>query len=251
MSKYIGLLAIAKQASIDALNLLKGISRDQIKIDFCDEVPREMKASVDGVLEQLILKALRPTKIGILSEEFGEDDNLDTSDLHWIVDPLDGTVNYVRGLGPCAVSIALWKGKIPIFGVVGEYPSGTIWWGGKEIGAFSDTGRLRVSGVKKLSQAVLCTGFPSRFDLSRESMDNTLQNLLDFGKVRMLGAASLSIIKVANGSAEVYSERDIMIWDVAAGLAIVEGAGGRVKMSPGRFTHSYNVIADNCLIDWN
>ena len=250
MSKYTHLLVVARRATEEAMKLLKGMSDHSNRVDFCDEFPREMKASADRVLEDSILKALRPTKIGILSEESGEDENLREAELHWIVDPLDGTVNFVRGIASCAVSIALWRGNKPIFGVGGEYPSGIIWWGGQDFGAFTSDTRLSVSRVTNVSQAVLCTGFPSRFDFSSESMDKVLQPFIDFGKVRMLGAASLSIMQVAKGSAEAYLERDIMIWDVAAGLAILEGAGGKFKISPGRFKYSYDIFANNCLIDW-
>ena len=249
MPDYSELSTVARVAVVDCVELLKGLSLNPYDTVFSDELPKEMKAPADRILEEVIFKALRPTRIGILSEEYGEDEYLDKSELHWIVDPLDGTVNYVRGIGSCAVSIALWKGKEPIFGVVGEYPNGIIWWGGKEFGAFSDKTRLNVSQVKNVSQAVLCTGFPSRFDFSRKSMTRVLETFSNFGKVRMLGAASLSIIQVAKGSAEVYTERNIMIWDVAAALAILQEAGGKFKESPGRFQNSYNIFASNGLID--
>lgn len=251
MTEYENLLLIAKLAVQEAIKLLaEDMTNHSEEFDFCDDLPREMKAEADRVLEDSILKALRPTKIGILSEETGEYENLREAELHWIVDPLDGTVNFVRGIASCAVSIALWCGNKPIFGVVGECPSGIIWWGGKDFGAFTSDNRLSVSRVANVSQAVLCTGFPSRFDFSSESMDKVIQSFIDFGKVRMLGAASLSIMQVAKGSAEAYLERDIMIWDVAAGLAILEGAGGKFKISPGRFKYSYDIFANNCLIDW-
>ena len=80
-------------------------------------------------------------------------------------------------------------------------------------------------------------------------MASAFETFSDFGKVRMLGAASLSIIQVAKGSAEVYIEKDIMIWDVAAALAILQGAGGKFKEFPGRFQNSYNIFASNGLID--
>jgi myo-inositol-1(or 4)-monophosphatase len=250
MSKYADLLTVARRAVEDSMELLEGMSGHTNEFSYCDEFPREMKATADRVLESSILDALRPTNIGILSEESGEEGSLNGSDLRWIVDPLDGTVNFMRVIAPCAVSIGLWKGEKPIFGVVGEYPSGTIWWGGKEFGAFGNDNSLRVSEVKEIGKAVLCTGFPSRFDFSTKSMAKTLQTLSYFGKVRMLGAASLSIVQVAKGSVEVYLERDIMIWDVAAGLAILEGAGGGYKLSSGKFKYSVDIFASNGLIDW-
>ena len=81
-------------------------------------------------------------------------------------------------------------------------------------------------------------------------MTRVLETFSNFGKVRMLGAASLSIIQVAKGSAEVYTERNIMIWDVAAALAILQGAGGEFKECPGQFQNSYNIFASNGIMDW-
>jgi myo-inositol-1(or 4)-monophosphatase len=152
-------------------------------------------------------------------------------------------------IGPSAVSIGLWKGEKPIFGVVGEYPSGTIYWGGHGFGAFANKDSISVSGIEDVSKAVLCSGFPSRFDFSSKSIEKSFEIYSEFGKVRMLGAASLSILQVAKGSADAYIEKDIMIWDVAAALAILQGAGGEFNISPGRFENSLNIFASNSAIE--
>ena len=112
-------------------------------------------------------------------------------------------------------------------------------------GAFLEQQPLRVSTISDKAKAVLCTGFPSRFDFSEPGLAGFTRRVSPFGKVRMLGAASLSLLQVAKGAADAYAEQDIMLWDVAAGLALVKGAGGRTVMSPGRFTHSYEVFASN------
>ena len=165
-----------------------------------------------------------------------------------MVDPLDGTVNFIHSLPSCAVSIALCKGEEPIFGVVGEYPSGKIAWGGKSYGAFLDQKPLRISSVNDKSKAILCTGFPSRFDFSQESIIDFANRVSLFGKVRMLGSASMSLLYVAKGAADAYTEKEIMFWDVAAGLALVQGAGGKTMINHGRFAHSLEVFASNGLI---
>ena len=120
--------------------------------------------------------------------------------------------------------------------------------GWKSFGSFIEDEPLHVSVIENKSQAVLCTGFPSRFEFSKVSIDSFLNMTSSFGKVRMLGAASLSLLQVANGSADAYLEEDIMIWDVGAGLAIIEGAGGNIKILPGRFQLSQKIIASNGLI---
>ena len=123
-------------------------------------------------------------------------------------------------------------------------------WGGVGFGAFADKDSIKVSGVDDSSKAVLCSGFPSRFDFSSKSIEKSFKIYTEFGKVRMLGAASLSILQVARGSADAYIERDIMIWDVAAALAILQGAGGEFSISPGRFENSHDIFASNCAIEF-
>jgi myo-inositol-1(or 4)-monophosphatase len=140
---------------------------------------------------------------------------------------------------------------MPVFGVIGEYPSRKVAWGGRSLGAFVQGLPIRVSTVADKSKAVLCTGFPSRFDFSAESAAGFFDLTNLYGKVRMLGAASLSLLQVARGSADAYAERDIMIWDVAAGLALVEGAGGRVRVAAGRHENSLNVVANNGLLQFD
>lgn len=205
-----------------------------------------MKAAVDKVMEEAILARLLDTGIPILSEECGDVVGSTKSGLKFIVDPLDGTVNFVRELGLAAISVALYRGKEPVFGVLGLYPGDDIAWGGKTIGSFLNDQQLRVSEVSNLTESVLCTGFPSRFqfDDSKE-VSKFIQKITRLGKVRMLGSASVSLLKVAQGSAEIYAENDIMLWDVAAGLALVEGAGGDVKIKPGKSSEGINVIASN------
>ena len=183
-----------------------------------------------------------------MSEEAGQVVSGSRDELRWVVDPLDGTVNFMRGLAPCSVSLALCRGDDPVLGVVGEFPSGKLAWGGVGQGAFWADMPIRVSAVADRQQAVICTGFPSRFEFDDQGVHWIATTLTPYAKVRMLGAASLSLIHVAKGAAEVYSERDIMIWDVAAGLAIVEGAGGSFAMTKARHPDSFDVFASNGLI---
>ncbi|AGF78982.1 inositol monophosphatase/fructose-1,6-bisphosphatase family protein [Desulfocapsa sulfexigens DSM 10523] len=210
-----------------------------------------MKATADQLLEHEILTHLEPLGLPILSEEFGEKDGRFESDYKFIVDPLDGTVNFVRGLGPAAVSIAFYKNNDPVFGVLGLYPSCSLAWGGKNLGAFIDGKPIQVSSISNPVQAVLCTGIPSRFQFNKKESSLLIKTISRYGKVRMLGAASMSLLQVAQGTAEVYTERGIMLWDVAAGLAIVEGAGGVFDVGPGENPNTLNVVASNGVMNIN
>lgn len=241
-------LDLARSTATEALKVLAGLRPEETFFSFDVSLPKEMKAASDRILEDIIVSRLRATGLDILSEETGLIGSGSGDVLRWVVDPLDGTVNFMRGLAPCSVSLALCRGNVPVLGVIGEFPSGALAWGGADQGAFRSDLPILVSAVAERQQAVICTGFPSRFEFDAEGAQWIASTLAPFGKVRMFGAASLSLMNVARGAAEVYAERDIMIWDVAAGLAIVEGAGGVFNMAEGRHPDAFNVYASNGLI---
>jgi myo-inositol-1(or 4)-monophosphatase len=247
------LLALAKLTASSASQRLCQLNEDKCQdFEFSTELPREMKAQADQVIEKEIIEQLATTGLPILSEETGEIAGDSRSGLKFIVDPLDGTVNFIRGLGSASVSIALYQHDKPVFGVLGVYPTGDLVWGGKAFGAFFNDQPIKVSTLADISKAVLCTGFPSRFDFDDSAyFANYMQGFARFAKVRMLGAASVSLMKVAEGAADVYMENNIMLWDVAAGLAIVEGAGGKVTLSNGQENGALNVEASNGKISFS
>lgn len=234
VSKTDQLLTVAKLLARAAGEHLLRLADSQAKLSqYSSSVPREIKAEADAVLDQLILRELLPLGLPVLSEESGYIQGRNHDDLWFIVDPLDGTYNFVRNLGPSAVSIALWRHDQPVFGAIYDLVAGRLYWGGPNLGAYCDEVPIQVSSVTNLVEAAICTGFPARFD--REDLTATVdfQRLAKpFGKVRMIGSAAMSLVNVANGSAEAYTERRIMLWDVAAGLAIVRGAGGRASATP-------------------
>jgi myo-inositol-1(or 4)-monophosphatase len=194
---------------------------------------REVKLTADRILDQIVLRGLYPTGISVLSEESGYVDRGNDDGLLWIVDPLDGSVNYLRRAGACAVSIALWKKMSPVFGVVYRVDTGVMAWGGRGLGgAWQERSSLRTSTISDRKAAVLYTGIPARFDVGDPVATVKLnQMMFSFGKVRMLGSATCSLLLVAAGVGDAYWEKDIMLWDVAAGLALVEGAGGLFRQT--------------------
>jgi myo-inositol-1(or 4)-monophosphatase len=144
------------------------------------------------------------------------------------------------------VSIALYDDDQPIFGVLAIYPGAEIVWGGPGIGSFHDGVTIKVSEQTEKVESILCTGIPSRLDLTEKGQkEKFLNNITEFAKVRMMGAASVSLFNVAKGSADCYAEQDVMIWDIAAGLAILLGAGGQYELAKGNYQHSWNVVGHN------
>ena len=205
---------------------------------------REPKAPIDQELNDVVLARLHSTGIAVLSEE-SDGAEWPSHDPMWIIDPLDGTFNFSRELGPCAVSICLWRGNSPDFGAILDVHTGDIAWGGGAYGAWRKV-RLAVSQISRIENAALCTGFPSSFDFHSGSQLEDWKNLASrFGKVRMLGSAASSLLLVAQGSAECYYEDKIQIWDVAAGLALVEGAGGVGKLEADSGNTTVRLLASN------
>jgi myo-inositol-1(or 4)-monophosphatase len=241
------LLALAKSAATQAgARLLDSMTEADKNYVRCLDHPREIKAIADTMLDKDILQVLASTGLAILSEESGYIPARSDSKYWFIVDPLDGTFNFVKGLGPSAVSIALWEGDRPIFGVIYSLAERKLVWGGTGMGAFADGRRISVSDTSRRAEASICTGFPVRLDLASDSaMKDFWRIVRPYAKVRMLGSAAISLLHVATGAADAYSEQNIMLWDVAAGLAIVDGAGGASLMEKADSNWCYRVFASN------
>lgn len=241
------LLALAKSIAYRAgTRIVDSLNEDNKRYTHCIDLPKEIKSIADHILNQDILKSLAPLGIPILSEESGYLYSKVPSDYRFIVDPLDGTYNFVRDLGPSAVSIALWNQQTPVFGVIYSMVERELIWGGRGLGAFADDSQIAVSDTLTNSTAAICTGFPVRFELENsKEMEIFYKTIKSFAKVRMIGSAAMSLLYVARGSADAYFERNIMIWDVAAGLAIVQGAGGTNYFTQNSTEHSLNVFSSN------
>ena len=155
------------------------------------------------------------------------------SDRYWLVDPVDGTTNFLHGFKAVGVSIALVEDGVPVTGIVHSPFLGETHSAEKGAGAFLDAGgerrRLSVS-VRPPSEAVLATGFPfRRKELIPRHLDAVRRCLERFEDLRRPGAASLDLAWVAAGVFEGFFELNLSSWDVAAGALLVEEAGGRVS----------------------
>lgn len=190
--------------------------------------PGDFVSKADREAERIIKEELmgaRPT-YGWLGEETGGADGADPT-RRWIVDPLDGTTNFLHGLPHWAVSIALeHKGEI-VAGVVFDAAKDEMFWAEKGAGAWMNEARMRVSGRRTMSEAIFATGVPFG---PRGGLPATLQDLARLmpvcAGVRRWGAAALDLAYVAAGRYDGYWERDIQAWDVAAGILLVREAGG-------------------------
>lgn len=147
----------------------------------------------------------------------------------WIVDPLDGTSNYVHGFRSYAVSIGLEHQGELIAGAIFDPAAGEMFTAARGRGAFLNGARLQVSGQQRLSQAMVAASFPARVLPGDRLIDEFVAALLTAQATRRIGSAALSLAYLAAGRFDAYWARDNKPWDVAAGLLIVEEAGGHVR----------------------
>lgn len=231
-------LDIAIKASREAGNYL----RDLDNIEVLTNREKDIKLKADKESEKIILKYLFKSDYPIISEETRSE--TPNTGLRWIVDPLDGSLNFSRRIPNCVVSIALWKGLEPILGVIYDFNRNDLYYGIVGEGASLNDKRISVSDVLDKENAIICTGFPSKADYSTENLLGIVKKIQDFKKIRLLGSAALSLAYVSSGKADAYHEKGIMLWDVAAGLALVKAAGGEYEVNTVN-ENQYNVFANN------
>jgi len=217
-------IKVAKQAGSEAMKVYKSPFTEEQKED------RSPVTKADLASEKIILQGLTKTGFVILSEETTPVDLWFEKDTVWIVDPLDGTRDFIQKTGEFSILIALVKDKVPVLGVVYQPATMLLYFAQKDKGAFMQDGneepkRIKVSDVAdfKISTAIL----------SRNHTTIKQKNFVErvgFGNVKHIGSAGLKIGFVAHGGAEVYfTESDkIHQWDTAAGEIILKEAGGIV-----------------------
>jgi len=211
--------------------------------------PGDFVTKADREAERIIKEELRGARpsYGWVGEETGEEAGEDPT-RRWLVDPLDGTTNFLHGLPHWCVSIALeHKGEI-VSAVVFDPAKDEMYRAEKGQGAWMNESRIRVSGRRHMIEAIFATGVPFA---GRGTLPATLQDLARLmpvcAGVRRWGAAALDLAYVAAGRYDGYWERGLNSWDIAAGLLLVKEAGGFVgPVREGRdMLESGSIIAGN------
>ena len=225
-----GMLNMAITAARDAGKIQVIAFRDRSNLQISNKSLGDYVTEVDKECERVILETLKTAypDHAFLGEESGESGKKD-AEYTWVIDPLDGTTNFIHGIPQFAVSIALLKNGQPLHAVVYHAMANELFTATKGKGAYLDSRRIRVSGCNSMQDALLATGFPFRegdnYDAYIKSMKVMMEKTCG---LRRIGSAALDLCWTACGRFDGYWEKGIKIWDIAAGALIAREAGAFV-----------------------
>ena len=239
-------LTIANKAAKVAGNIL--LNQKDILNNSIFTSDRDVKLEADIAAENLIKGIIESeSNFPILAEESGKSaDNL--GDTFWVVDPLDGTANYARDIPLCCISIALIQNLNPVIGVIYDFNNDDLYEGTKETKALLNNKLINVSDIAEKNKGILATGLPNATDYSDEAMLKMVKDFQSWRKVRMIGSAAMASAYVASGKADLYKEFGTYLWDIAAGAAIINAAGGKADIKNRRDNFQVDVYFSNSKI---
>jgi myo-inositol-1(or 4)-monophosphatase len=251
------MLETAIEAASEAGKLLRKHFGSELKVNQATQ--RDIKLELDEQSQQLITRIILADYPDhcILGEEATTGNP--QSDVRWVVDPLDGTVNYFYGIPHYAVSIAAQERRKTatdaasgdaayndaewetVVGVVLDPELDELFVTEKGQPALLHGHPIHVSDRTELSEAIITVGFFKNVDAINRGLEDFSRVIYKVRKMRLTGAAALDSVYVACGRFDAYLEHSIRLWDIAAGQLIVENAGGRVQRQPATEPHSFNV----------
>ena len=201
------------------------------KLQVSNKGPSDFVTNADLKTEKIIIEELKRAKpnYSILSEEKGEENNKDSKT--WIIDPIDGTINFLHGIPHFAISIALKDNNEIISGLIYDPIKDEMFYAEKNNGAFFNNQRIRVSKKNNISECLFVTG-------------GKIESNYDF-LFRKSGSAALDLAYVAAGRYDGYFQKNLNIWDIAAGLLILKEAGGQINDVDISKSKGIKIIASN------
>ncbi|TAL30222.1 MAG: inositol monophosphatase [Phenylobacterium sp.] len=230
--------ALLKVMSDAARKAARGLNRDfgeLAELQVAKKAPADFVSAADLKAEQVLFESLTKARpgYGFLGEERGMIEGSDKTH-RWIVDPLDGTTNFLHAIPHFAINIALEREGVVVAALTHNPITNDTFWAEKGKGCFVNDKRLRVAARKHMDEAVFATGIPF---LGHGQHATFLKELHQISQrvagVRRFGAASLDLAWVAAGRFDGYWERDLKPWDLAAGVLLVTEAGGKVTDADG------------------
>ena len=215
--------------------------------------PGDFVSTADKKVEKILIEELQKARpnYSILSEEIGQINNSDS--FKWIIDPIDGTSNFLHGIPHFAISIGLEHDQEIICGIIYDPIKDEMFTAEKGNGAYLNNKRTRVSSRSKLKDCMICTGGPRQESKDRELV---LQEYERFSSkvlipIRKLGSASLDMAYVAMGRCDGFWQRNLSYWDIAAGIIIVRESGGFVTDFDGenQYIQNKTILVTNSKIN--
>lgn len=248
---------IVKSANINVMmgaarKAARGLLRDFGEVEqlqVSQKGPGDFVSAADHRVEKALRTELTKARpdYGLLLEESGYVEGKDPHNM-WVVDPLDGTTNFLHSIPHFAISIGLVRNGEPIAGVIYQPLTDEMFWAEKGSGAFVNDRRLRVSARRKMDEAVITTGIPHHGRPEPKRFLGQLEKVMNASAgVRRFGAATLDLAYVAAGRCDGFWEIGLKPWDIAAGMILVREAGGYVSDfdGPANPLDSGNVVAAN------
>ena len=215
--------------------------------------PGDFVTMTDKKVEKILIDELQKARsnYSILSEEIGEIKN--DEEFKWIIDPIDGTSNFLHGIPHFGISVALEKNKEIICGIIFDPIKNEIFSTEKGNGSYLNNQRIRVSSRKKLEDCILFTGGPRQASKNKEV---TLEEYKKFSSkvfipIRKMGSGALDMAYVAAGRCDGCWHRDLNYWDIAAGILLVKEAGGFVTdfIGTDKYIENKTILAANSRIN--
>jgi len=215
--------------------------------------PGDFVTVSDKKVEKILIEELQKARpnYSILSEEIGEINNDES--FRWIIDPIDGTANFLHGVPHFAISIGLEHNKEIICGIVYDPIKDEMFVAEKGNGSYLNNQRMRVSARSKLKDCIIFTGGPKREskdkELTFEEYKKFSSNI--FIPIRKMGSASLDMAYVAAGRCDGFWQRNLNYWDIAAGIILVKEAGGFVTDFKGQngYIKDKTIVVTNSMVN--
>ena len=192
------------------------------------DIKLELDVRCQALIEKILAKAF--PQIPVLGEEGSTGDV--TAEYRWVIDPIDGTVNYFFGMPHAAVSIALQHREKSVVGVIYDPFTDEIWTTIKGEPTRLNGKIVRVSQRARIEESIIAMGFSKSQDNLNKSLPHMIRLSRRAKKMRIMGSAALELVYVASGRLDAYIERTINLWDVAAGQLLLENAGGEFYSRP-------------------
>ena len=222
------------------------------KLQVSKKGPGDFVTNSDKRTEKIIMNELllaRPD-YSFLAEESGLSNKI--GEFRWIIDPIDGTTNFLHGIPNFAISIGLEKNKEIICGMIFNPITNELFYAEKGKGAYLNNSRIRVSSRKNIDECIILTGGPVLSYKNKEIFFKEYENVTrKVSATRKLGSSALDLAYLASGRCDGVFERNLNYWDIAAGIIIVKEAGGTITDFKGgeKYIEEKNLLGTNSKID--